>query len=95
VDEATTHDGPVAVAREQRDPGGTKMHRDEADQLTHCMDCGSELAPGNDRDFQFGSQGTLCWACAERRGGRYDERRSLWIREPDVLDLARSAADVD
>jgi len=71
------------------------MHREEADQLLACLDCGSELAPGSDRDYEFGTSGALCRACAERRGGTYDELRSCWIEAPDVSDLASIAHEID
>jgi hypothetical protein len=71
------------------------MHREEADLLVTCLDCGAELAPGSDRDFEFGTAGTLCWACAERRGGTYDEHESRWSESPDVADLASVAHERD
>lgn len=64
------------------------MHRDEFDRLEICLDCGAELAPGTDRDFEFGVAGVLCFGCAERRGGSYDENQSRWVDLPDVADLA-------
>lgn len=71
------------------------MHREEADRLLTCLDCGAELVPGTDRDYEFGTTGVVCSACAERRGGRYDENRSSWVEIPDVRDLARAADDID
>jgi len=71
------------------------MNFDDEEVPVTCLDCGAELTPESDRDFEFGASGALCWACAERRGGRYDERRSRWIEAPDVSDLARSAHELD
>jgi hypothetical protein len=45
------------------------------------------IDPGADRGFLFGSDGVLCWGCAERRGGSYDARRERWSRPPRVDDL--------
>jgi hypothetical protein len=71
------------------------MHRDEADRLVTCLDCGAEFASGTDRDFEFGVAGVLCWECAERRGGSYDESQSRWTEAPDVSDLADAAHERD
>jgi hypothetical protein len=71
------------------------MHRDESDGLVTCLDCGTELASGTDRDFEFGVAGVLCWSCAERRGGTYDENQSRWTASPDISDLADVAHERD
>lgn len=63
------------------------MHRSETRDLTACADCGGELAPGRDRAFGFGSQGFLCYDCALRRGGVYDETHDRWLQDPETRGL--------
>lgn len=63
------------------------MHRSETRELTWCADCGSELDPGRDRAYGFGPEAFLCYACAERRGGIYDEAHDRWLRDPDTGGL--------
>lgn len=71
------------------------MHRDESDQLQSCIDCGAELTPGADRDYEYGPSGILCQACAERRGGRYDEGQSRWVDAPDLSGLADAGYEIE
>ncbi len=63
------------------------MHREEADQLGVCADCGAPIEPGSDRSYAFGEAATLCWDCAVRRGGRYDAAQERWSDPPRVSDL--------
>ena len=63
------------------------MHRSEASALLTCSDCGVEVRAGADRLFAFGARGILCFDCALRRGGRYDETHDLWSAEPRIDDL--------
>lgn len=63
------------------------MHRSEAAELENCADCGAELQGALERGYALDARRALCFACAEKRGGRYDERRDLWVRPPDVADL--------
>ena len=64
------------------------MHRSETRQLATCAECGAEIAPATERGFALGSDAFLCFACAVRRGGRYDERLDRWEADPDVEGLA-------
>jgi hypothetical protein len=64
------------------------MHRSEETTLLTCSDCGTEVRPAADRLFSFGERGVLCFDCALRRGGSYDEVHDLWSRDPHLEDLA-------
>ncbi len=63
------------------------MHRSERERLVSCLDCGAEIRIGPDRGFAFGERGALCWDCAIRRGGSYDETHDHWTHEPRIDDL--------
>jgi hypothetical protein len=67
------------------------MHRSEEAFLAVCADCGAEIEPETERGFRFGESQALCFACAERRGGAYDEARATWGTAPDVADLPPDA----
>ena len=69
------------------------MHRDEAEQISSCADCGAPTAP-DDRSYAFGTTGLLCWKCGVRRGGSYEADEDRWTRAPDVADL-HPERDVD
>lgn len=56
-----------------------------------CADCGAQVVAVDDRAFEFGTQGLLCWPCAERRGGRYDAEQERWSVAPDIAGLQRQA----
>jgi hypothetical protein len=64
------------------------MHRSETRELAACAECGAEIVAERDRGYQFGTGAALCFACAVRRGGSYDERRDRWTTPPDVSGLA-------
>ncbi len=63
------------------------MHRSEASGLVPCSDCGVEVRSGREREFELGTSGVLCFECALRRGGRYDEQLDRWSEEPRIDDL--------
>ena len=63
------------------------MHRSEQNELAICSDCGTELRVGTERGYGFGVRGVLCWDCALRRGGRYDEAHEQWVQGPRIDDL--------
>jgi len=66
------------------------MHRDESDQLLSCADCGATV-DSRERIYGFGTDGVLCFACAERRGGSYDTLHDRWTEVPDLADLIAGA----
>lgn len=66
------------------------MHRSETTEYTVCADCGAEIAPSGERAYAFGEEGVLCFACARRRGGSYDEQHDRWTRPPATADLPRA-----
>jgi hypothetical protein len=63
------------------------MHRSERATYIACADCGTELSPGGERGFAFGARGMLCFDCALRRGGRYDDNFDHWHHKPFIDDL--------
>lgn len=71
------------------------MHQTEANQLDRCADCGAEIVPGRERSFTLNADSDVCFACAVRRGGRYDERLDRWDPPPDVADLLERERPVE
>ena len=65
------------------------MHRSEEGNLARCADCDAEIDPGHERGFGLGGGGALCYECAVRRGGRYDEVHDRWAEEPRLDGLRR------
>lgn len=67
------------------------MHRSEAEEIVPCADCGAPVEPGRDRGYAIGGERTLalCWDCAIRRGGAYEEDEDRWVRPPQTDDLWR------
>lgn len=65
------------------------MHRSEESGLSTCADCGAEFAASTGAGFGFGTRSALCFDCAIRRGGSYDEPQDHWTVEPrlDGLDF--------
>jgi RNA polymerase-binding transcription factor DksA len=64
------------------------MHRSETFELRPCADCGSEISPARDRAYGFAADAFLCFDCAIRRGGRWDEAHDRWDELTDVAGLA-------
>ena len=54
------------------------MHESEANEFARCADCGDEIVPATQRGFVTGPDTVLCYDCAERRGGSWDEERGIW-----------------
>ena len=65
------------------------MHRSETLALLPCAECGVETAAALERGFSIDAETVICFDCAVQRGGRWDEERALWSREPDVVGLVR------
>jgi hypothetical protein len=63
------------------------MHRSEANELERCAECGAELSVPRDRGYALDADRALCFACAVKRGGAYDEQRDLWVEAPDLAGL--------
>jgi hypothetical protein len=64
------------------------MHRSETEELIQCLACGAEISIDRDRSFAITQDDGLCFACALKRGGVYDELHDTWTRAPDVTDYA-------
>jgi len=67
------------------------MHRSETAELVTCSQCGTPVASGRSREFEFGEALVLCFDCAIRRGGSYDERTDRWSEAPAVDGLGPSS----
>lgn len=63
------------------------MHRSESEELASCAVCGAEISVQSDRSYVAGPRTILCYACAARRGGVYDEGRDQWIEGADLSGL--------
>ncbi len=63
------------------------MDRSESSGLVSCVECGVQLRSGRDREIELGSRAVLCFDCALRRGGRFDENLDRWSAEPRIDDL--------
>ncbi len=63
------------------------MHREEAETLEACADCGAEISATLHRAYLFGSDGALCWECSLKRGGDYDTEMDSWCTSPRIDDL--------
>lgn len=60
------------------------------DDVDQCADCGATSAPDAERVFAFGERRVLCFECAIRRKGEYDEREDRWTVPPDVTGLEQA-----
>jgi hypothetical protein len=60
------------------------MHEQEWNELQSCVDCGANIEPGSDRAYVLSEELCLCFACAVRRGGKYDALHETWSVAPDV-----------
>jgi hypothetical protein len=60
---------------------------DERDDMSTCIDCGAPLPGEGARSYANAPASYLCFACAERRGGVYDEDEDRWTIPPDVSGL--------
>ena len=63
------------------------MHLSETSDLFACSDCGTSVESGRDREFEFAGALVLCFECALRRGGRFDEARDVWSQAPTIDDI--------
>jgi len=63
------------------------MHRSELSEFVECSGCGADVSSGRDREFEFGESLVLCFDCAVRRGGSYDEARDRWSVVPTIDDI--------
>jgi hypothetical protein len=68
------------------------MHRSEALDLVSCLSCGAEVSLGVDRVFAVTEESALCFACAIRRGGSYNEAHDSWTKSPNLHGLRELAA---
>jgi len=62
------------------------MERDE--ELTNCADCGAEISPATDRAFAVNDDVYICFECALKRGGVFDEKTDRWTSAPNVENIA-------
>lgn len=62
--------------------------RDGDDDLTECLECGADVSRTLDRCYVISVEDVLCFVCARRRGGTFDELADAWTVAPDVEGLA-------
>jgi hypothetical protein len=74
-----------------REPKEALMDPIEEEQPTFCAECDSEVNV-TDRVYAFGTDDVLCFECAIKRHGVYDERLDRWTVAPKVDDLMRRFA---
>ena len=67
------------------------MHRSEVAQFSLCMECGEEIWPERERSFLVSGDDALCYACAAKRGGSYDELHDRWTEAPHLKGLNLSS----
>jgi hypothetical protein len=61
---------------------------DDREPLERCEDCGAEIATGSaDRSYTVSDESVICFGCAIRRGGTWDEGHGRWSADPGVGDL--------
>lgn len=65
------------------------MYPPEDDEYVFCADCGGEVMI-SDRIYRFGEQRALCFDCATRRQGVYQELLERWSVSPGLDDLLDS-----
>lgn len=63
------------------------MHRSETRELASCESCGAEIAPASNRAYAVAPERFLCFQCAVRRGGSWDEQHDRWLVAPETGDL--------
>lgn len=62
--------------------------QDVDDDLTECLECGAEVSRSGERCYVIRGDDVLCFICARRHGGSYDELADRWTAAPDVEGLA-------
>jgi hypothetical protein len=67
------------------------MHRSEALDVASCLACGEEVSLGVGRVYAVTEDSVLCFACAIKRGGSYNEAHDEWTKAPDIAGLTQSA----
>ena len=63
------------------------MHRSEARELVDCIECHATIAAERDRAFAVTEDEWLCFECATRRGGVWDDEEDEWTTTPDLTGL--------
>lgn len=61
-------------------------YRDD-DEPIPCSDCGEPIWGDAERVYTLGEAFALCWDCANRRGGLYDEDTERWIIAPELYGM--------
>jgi hypothetical protein len=70
------------------------MHESETERYELCAACGAEVTTA-DRVYGFGVDELLCFECAVKREGVFDEIHDRWTTAPKVHDLLeRSIRDL-
>jgi len=70
------------------------MEQEEFDEdVEACAECGAVIAPDTDAAFRFGEDRALCFECAVRRHGEYDEGEDRWTVPPDLSGLEEAVPE--
>lgn len=72
----------------------TDVDLSEAEETVECIDCGATISPEVDRAYAITSEAFLCYDCAVRRGGVYDDLDDRWTTAPDVSDEPEQRLDL-
>ena len=64
------------------------MHRSEARELVDCIECRATIAPERDRAFAITDDVYLCFDCAVKRGGVWNEDQDEWSTAPNLGNIA-------
>lgn len=59
---------------------------EEIEVTDRCADCGAEISE-TERTYAVSDDSVICFECAVRRGGAYDELHDRWVTEPKTDDL--------
>lgn len=60
------------------------MHRSEEPEHEPCVSCGRDVTAGTDRAYVVTDEEVLCFDCAVRLGGSWDEITGTWVHVPDL-----------
>ena len=59
----------------------------ELTELSRCIECGADVWPERERSYLISDDDVLCYECATRRGGAYDELHDRWTARPDLTGV--------
>lgn len=60
------------------------MHRSELETTVRCALCGTLTFGEQDRAYVIDLDDALCFTCAAKLGGVYDEEQARWVEAPTI-----------